>query len=118
MKNYEDLVANVRGLSQEAEKERFDWQGWFQTASWEDMSVYWEQQHQDQELDYMGRPKGGKGDKGFRKGAPTRGADWVETRKCHWCDLPGHLVPDCPAKKAGKAQKPGLARKGGGSEGG
>ena len=59
----------------------------------------------------MGRPKGGKGGKS-RKGAPTMGGAWVETRKCHWCDLPGHLVRDCPAKKSGKPQKPSLERKG------
>ena len=64
----------------------------------------------------MGRPKGRP--KGGRKG---KGSDWVETCKCHWCDLPGHLVRDCPAKKAGKPQEAGLpqrhprkgARKGG-----
>ena len=54
MKDYESLVASVRGFSQEAwfatkgpsemdvdsaEKEQFDWQGWFQTASLEEMSV-------------------------------------------------------------------------------
>ena len=82
------------------------------------MSVHWKQQHQDEELDYMDRPKGGKGGKGRKGAPPTKGADRVETRKCHWCDLPGHLVRDCPAKKAGKAQKPGLVRKGGARKGG
>ena len=63
----------------------------------------------------MGQPKGGdehqKGG-GFRKGTATKG-DWVERRKCHWCDLPCRLVADCQAKNQGKPQKPGLVRKGG-----
>ena len=28
--------------SAEREKKGFDWQGWFQTAQWEDLSTYWE----------------------------------------------------------------------------
>jgi hypothetical protein len=85
------------------------------------MATYWEQQHQwEEDVDYLGKPKGGKGGM-RRKGAPPTkggGAAWVETRKCHWCDLPGHLVRDCPAKRDGKPQKPGLQRKGGRKGGG
>ena len=108
MRSYEDLVANVRGFSQEAwfsskgpndmdldtadyqkGDETKGWeavQKWVQTAFWDEMNVYWEQQHQ-QDLDYMGRPKGGR--KGGTKG------NWVEGRKCHWCDEVGHLVRFC-----------------------
>jgi hypothetical protein len=131
MKHYEDLVANVRGFSQEVwfstkgpsemdvdsteyEKKGFDWQGWIQTASWEDMTTYWEQQHQwEEDVDYLGKPKGGKGGMRRKGASPTKGggAAWVETRKCHWCDLPGHLVRDCPAKRDGKPQRPAFSAK-------
>ena len=50
----------------------------------------------------MGRPKGGR--------KRDKNSNWVENRKCHCCDLPGHLVGDCSTKKAGKPQKPGFQR--------
>ena len=119
MRSYSDLVANVRGFSQEAwfstkgpndmdmdqatyhdpannlKKQDVEWQNWFRAESWDNIYEYWAQQNQ--ELDYMGR-------KGGRKGA--KGED---TRKCYWCDGTGHIVRDCPAKKRGQPQKPALA---------
>ena len=104
---------DVDTASYHKEDENKSWkavQDWVQTATWDELSTCWEQQHQ-QELDYMGRPKGGC----------RKGSEWTETRKCYWCDLPGHLVRDCPAKKAGKPQKAGLkqltSRKGGARNG-
>ena len=59
------------------------------------------------ELDYMGKGKGGKG-KGKGKGGKGggggkgKGKDGKETRICHWCQKPGHLIAECRAKAAGK----------------
>ncbi len=76
MRNYEDLVANVRGFSQEAwfsskgpndmdldtaefmkSDEGQNWeavQKWIQTAPWDEVSGYWEQQQQQESLDNVG----------------------------------------------------------------
>jgi hypothetical protein len=118
MRSYSDLVANVRGSSQETwfstkgpnnmdmdqatyhdpnnvKKQDVEWQNWFRAESWDNIYEYWAQQNQ--ELDYMGRKGGKKGMKG------------EDTRKCYWCDGVGHIVRDCPAKKRGQPQKPALA---------
>ena len=111
-RDYDTLVNAVRGFSQEAwfsqrgpndmqvdalsagqpKHEGFEFQKWTQDSTWEDFTAYWEQQHQgDEELDYLGRRKGGKG-KGKGKGV------------CYWCGKGGHMVKDCHAKAAGKPQ--------------
>ena len=79
MKDYNTLVRDVRGFSQEAwfagkgpsdmdidlaERRDPDSSGlavqkWTREASWDDMASYWEQQHQDEELDYMGQRRTG-----------------------------------------------------------
>ena len=73
-----------------------------------------------EELDYMGPGKGGKGGKNGKSGKSGKsgkggkdgngkgGKDGKgpgsgkETRECHWCLKPGHLIAECRAKLAGK----------------
>ena len=133
-RDYETLVASVRGFSQEA---------WFNQKGPSDMDVdmiepnstsideiarrstfdefvsIWAGQHpEEQAVDYMG-PKGGKGKgKGWQqRQQQQRQASQAtttttttakaanqqeETRRCRWCKKRGHLVRDCPERKAGK----------------
>ena len=85
MRSYSDLVANVRGFSQEAwfstkgpndmdmdqatyhdldktKKNVVEWQNLFRAKPWDNIYEYWAQQNQ--ELDYMGRKGGRRGKTG------------------------------------------------------
>ena len=61
---------------------------------------------QAEELDYMGKAKGGKFGKGKGKGkdgknsggGKGKGKDCKETRMCHWCQKTNHLISECCAK--------------------
>ena len=85
-------------------------QEWARNSDWDTFVAYWEKQHEsDESVDWMG--KGGKGKGKGKNGGksavqprtgPQTSAAWVEKRKCHWCGKVGHLVRDCPDKKAGK----------------
>ena len=80
---------------------------------------------QIEELNYMGAGKGwkgkgkgrdgskGKGGKGKDEKGKGKGGKGKETRTCHHCQKPGHLIADCRAKKANKPKvKPGDANVG------
>ena len=100
MKNYEDLVANVRGFPQESwfsekgpsdmdldaasKEDDFDYKDWIPTVSWDEMANYWEQQHQqDDDVDSISPARGrqaaegrqlqqGRGDQERHLGRDTR----------------------------------------------
>ena len=143
MRDYETLCSQVRAFSQEAwhvgrgvddmqvdtvaakgtgpgggsGNTDADWQEWFATSSPETILSYHEQQSQDQEVEYMGRRKegkggsrwnrqqGGNGGKTGRKSGGKTGKGKGNDGLCNHCLSPNHFIRDCPEKKAGKPPK-------------
>ena len=120
------MVDNLEKMAREAEEARTQWDEDDEHYTPEEWDAYREdiRSRVDESLSYMGSRKGAGKGKGERKGKgkgdnrsssprgdrprnpatapPMQGQR--DTRICHWCDKPGHVIKDCRAKAAGKPQ--------------